>query len=147
MVYGMGDIPIGDYDPVRLANLVIGHAAVDFGGGYTYFDPKSGNEFSWAGLTYNFKNPHTQYRNGADFHIDWGASHFQVGLFGYYYFQQVSDDFGAPASLDGFRSRLAGIGPQVGYIFPMGDMLQGYVNLKGYWEFAERTAQPGGTLG
>lgn len=52
MVYGMGDIPIGDYDPVRLANLGIGHAAVDFGGGYTYFNPNSGNEFSRvAGLT------------------------------------------------------------------------------------------------
>ncbi|GEC56265.1 hypothetical protein ABIF38_009128 [Bradyrhizobium japonicum] len=148
MVYGMGDIPIGDYDPARLANLGIGHAAVDFGGGYTYFDPKSGNEFSWvAGLTYNFKNPDTQYRNGADFHIDWGASHFfdsklQLGLVGYY-FQQVTDDVGAPASLGGFRSRVAGVGPQAGYIFPMGDKLQGYVNLKGYWEFADQNRAAG----
>jgi hypothetical protein len=148
MVYGMGDVPIGDYDPARLANLGIGHAAVDFGGGYTYFDPKAGNEFSWvAGLTYNFKNPDTQYRNGADFHIDWGASHFfdnklQLGLVGYY-FQQVTDDFSAPASLDGFRSRVAGVGPQVGYIFPMGDKLQGYVNLKGYWEFAAQNRAAG----
>jgi hypothetical protein len=148
MVYGMGDVPIGDYDPARLANLGIGHAAVDFGGGYTYFDPKSGNEFSWvAGLTYNFKNPDTQYQNGMDFHVDWGASHFfdnklQLGLVGYY-FQQVTDDFGAPASLDGFRSRVAGIGPQIGYIFPMGDKLQGYVNLKGYWEFAAQNRPSG----
>jgi hypothetical protein len=35
MVYGMGDIPVGDYDPNRLANLGIGHGAIDFGGGYT----------------------------------------------------------------------------------------------------------------
>ena len=34
----------------------------------------------------------------------------QLGLVGYY-FQQVSDDFGAPPSLDGFRSRVAGVGP------------------------------------
>jgi hypothetical protein len=34
MVYGAGDIPVGDYDPNRLANLAIGHGAVDFGGGY-----------------------------------------------------------------------------------------------------------------
>ena len=39
MVYGTGLIPIGDYDPNRLANLGIGHGAIDFGGGYTYFDP------------------------------------------------------------------------------------------------------------
>ena len=31
-------------------------------------------------------------------------------------------------------SRVLGIGPQVGYLFPVGDM-QGYLNLKGYKEF------------
>ena len=147
MVYGMGDIPIGAYDPVRLANLGIGHGAIDFGGGYTYFNPQAGNEFSWvAGLTYNFKNTDTQYQNGMDFHLDWGASHFlskqvQVGLVGYY-LQQVTDDFGAPASLGGFRSRVAGVGPQVGFIFPVGGM-QGYLNLKGYWEFAAQNRPEG----
>ena len=147
MVYGMGDIPIGAYDPVRLANLGIGHGAVDFGGGYSYFNPQTGNEFSWvAGLTYNFKNTDTQYQNGMDFHLDWGASHFlskqvQVGLVGYY-LQQVTDDFGAPASLGGFRSRVAGVGPQVGFIFPVGGM-QGYLNLKGYWEFAAQNRPEG----
>ena len=147
MVYGTGDIPVGDYDPTRLANLGIGHGAIDFGGGYTYFDPKSGNEFSFvSGLTYNFKNTATQYQNGADFHIDWGASHFfkqqfQVGVVGYY-LQQVTDDLGAPPALSGFRSRIAAVGPQVGYIFPIGD-LQGYINLKGYWEFAAKNRPEG----
>jgi hypothetical protein len=147
MVYGTGDIPVGDYDPMRLANLGIGHGAIDFGGGYTYFDPKTGNEFSGVvGATYNFKNTFTQYQNGIDFHFDWGASHFfqkqfQVGLVGYY-FQQVTDDFGAPAALDGFRSRVAGVGPQVGFLFPMGNM-QGYVNLKGYKEFAAQNRPEG----
>jgi hypothetical protein len=147
MVYGMGDIPIGAYDSSRLANLGIGHGAIDFGGGYTYFNPQTGNEFSWvAGLTYNFKNTVTQYQNGMDFHIDWGASHFvtkqvQLGLVGYY-LQQMTDDFGAPASLGGFRSRVAGVGPQVGFIFPVGGM-QGYLNLKGYWEFAAQNRPEG----
>jgi hypothetical protein len=147
MVYGAGDIPIGDYDSARLANLGIGHGAIDFGGGYTYFDPKAGNEFSWvAGATYNFKNTSTQYQNGIDFHFDWGASHFfknqfQLGLVGYY-FQQVTDDFGAPAALDGFRSRVAAVGPQVGFLFPLGNM-QGYINLKGYKEFAAQNRPEG----
>ena len=58
MVYGTGDIPVGDYDPNRLANLGIGHGAIDFGGGYTYFNPQTGNELSAvAGLTHNFKKP------------------------------------------------------------------------------------------
>jgi hypothetical protein len=147
MVYGTGDIPVGDYNSNRLANLGIGHGAIDFGGGYTYFNPKTGNEFSGvAGITYNFKNTDTQYQNGMDFHFDWGTSHFftkqlQLGLVGYY-FQQVTDDIGAPALLGGFRSRVVGVGPQIGYLFPVGDM-QGYVNLKGYKEFAAENRPEG----
>jgi hypothetical protein len=139
MTYLTGDIPVGAYDPARLANLGIGHAAIDGGGGYTYFNPAAGHEFSAvAGFTYNFKNQDTQYQNGIDFHIDWGASQFLskqvfVGLVGYAY-QQVTDDFGQHPALGGFRSRVVGIGPQIGYLFPVGD-LQGYLNLKGYGEF------------
>jgi hypothetical protein len=55
MTYVTGDIPVGDYDPTRLANLGIGHGAIDSGGGYTYFNPATGYEFSGvAGVTYNF---------------------------------------------------------------------------------------------
>lgn len=31
---------------------------------------------------------------------------------------------------------MIGVGPQVGYIFPVSDEYQGYLNLKGYKEFA-----------
>jgi len=140
MTYLTGDIPVGAYAPTRLSNLGIGHAAIDGGGGYTYFNPAAGHEFSAvAGLTYNFKNPDTQYQSGIDFHFDWGFSQFLskqvfVGLVGYGY-QQITDDFGQSPILGGFRSRVFGIGPQVGYLFPVGDM-QGYLNLKGYGEFA-----------
>jgi hypothetical protein len=139
MVYATGDIPAGDYSPTRLANLGIGHGAVDVGGAYTYLNPATGNEFSaTAGFTYNFKNPDTQYQSGIDFHFDWGVSHFLskqvfVGFVGYAY-QQITDDFGQPAVLGGFRSRVLGIGPQVGYIFPIGDN-QAFLGLKGYGEF------------
>lgn len=147
LLYATGDIPVGAYDPRRLANLGIGHGAMDFGGGYTYFNPHDGNEFSGVvGFTYNFKNTDTQYQNGIDFHFDWGASHFftpniQLGLVGYY-FQQISDDIGSGATLGGFRSRVAGVGPQVGFIFPVGDM-QGYLNIKGYKEFAAQNRPEG----
>jgi len=80
MVYGTGDIPVGDYDPNRLANLGIGHGAIDGGGGYTYFDPKTGHEFTVAsGLTYNFKNTSTDYQNGIDWHVDWAAIRVEAG--------------------------------------------------------------------
>lgn len=147
MVYGAGDIPIGDYNPNRLANIGIGHGAIDFGGGYTYFNPATGNEFSAvAGFTYNFTNPQTQYQSGIDFHLDWGTSHFLskqvfVGLVGYAY-QQITDDFGQPPILGGFRSRVFGVGPQIGYIFPVGEM-QGFLGVKGYGEFAQQNRPAG----
>lgn len=147
MTYVTGDIPVGTYSSTRLANLGIGHAAIDGGGGYTYFNPQTGHEFSAvAGFTYNFKNNDTQYQNGIDFHLDWGASQFLskqlfVGLVGYAY-QQITDDFGAHPILGGFRSRVFSVGPQIGFLFPVGDM-QGYLNLKGYGEFAAENRPAG----
>ncbi|MDF0578810.1 SphA family protein [Bradyrhizobium yuanmingense] len=147
MTYVTGDIPVGAYNPNRLANLGIGHGAIDGGGGYTYFNPQAGHEFSAvAGFTYNFKNPDTQYRSGVDFHVDWGASQFLskqlfVGLVGYAY-QQITDDSGQHPILGGFRSRVVGLGPQIGFLFPVGDM-QGYLNLKGYGEFAAENRPAG----
>jgi len=77
MVYLTGDIPVGLYSSSNLANIGLGHGAIDGGVGYTYFDPKTGHEFSAvAGLTGNFENHSTNYTNGIDFHLDWGASQF-----------------------------------------------------------------------
>ena len=140
MTYITGDIPVGMYDSMRLANLGIGHGAIDAGGGYTYFNPQTGHEFSGVlGFTYNFVNTATQYQNGVDMHFDWGASQFltkqwQVGLVGYVY-QEIGCDSGSGDRVGCFQSRVLGVGPQVGYIFPIGDKLQGYLNLKGYGEF------------
>jgi hypothetical protein len=139
MVYLTGDIPVGAYSSSNLANIGIGHGAIDGGVGYTYFDPKTGHEFSAvAGLTGNFENNSTNYTNGIDFHLDWGASQFltkqlQVGLVGYFY-EQLTSDSGCAPVLCPFKSRVIGVGPQIGYIFPVAGM-QGYVNLKGYGEF------------
>ena len=139
MTYVTGDIPVGAYDSTRLANLGIGHGAIDFGGGYTYFNPQTGHEISGVlGFTYNMTNPDTQYRNGVDMHFDWGMSQFltkqlQIGLVGYAY-QQISCDSGSGDRVGCFESRVLGIGPQIGYIIPMGEH-QGYLNLKAYREF------------
>jgi hypothetical protein len=139
MTYITGDIPVGKYDSQDLANLGIGHGALDGGVGYTYFNPQTGHEFSvTTGLTGNFENQSTGYTNGIDWHLDWGASQFltkqlQVGLVGYVY-DQITSDSGCAPVICPFESRVLGIGPQIGYIFPVAGM-QGYVNLKGYGEF------------
>jgi hypothetical protein len=141
MAYVTGNIPVGRYNRRRLANLGIGHNAIDAGGGYTYFNPQTGYEFSAvAGLTYNFENTHTDYQNGVDLHVDFGASRFvtpewQVGLVGYL-FNELSCDSGSGNRVGCFKSRVAGIGPQLGHVFKIGEHHQGYLNLKGYKEFA-----------
>jgi hypothetical protein len=139
MAYVATNFTTGRYDPTRLANLGLGHNAIDAGGGYTYFDTTTGIEFSAVlGFTYNFENPHTLYQNGVNMHLDVGTSRFvtkelQLGLVSYAY-KQISCDTGAGNRLGCFEAQVFGIGPQIGYLIPMGH-LQGYLNLKGYREF------------
>jgi hypothetical protein len=141
MTYLTGNLTTGVYHSQSIANVGIGHNAIDAGGAYTYFDDKAGHEFSATlGFTYNFENEHTNYKNGVDMHLDWGASQFltkqwQVGLVGYLY-NQISCDSGSGDRVGCFESRVVGIGPQIGYIFPISKEWQGYINLKGYGEFA-----------
>jgi hypothetical protein len=145
MTYASGDIPVGSYDPTRLSNIGIGHDR--WRRRLHLFRSLERYEFSAvAGLSYNFENPDTKYRNGVDFHIDWGASKFLTkqlfaGLVGYGY-DEVGCDSGSGDRLGCFKSRVAGIGPQIGYVFPVGDM-QGYVNLKGCGEFANKNRPAG----
>jgi hypothetical protein len=140
MVYATGDVPVGAYSSSRLANLGLGHGAIDAGAGYTYFNPQTGHEFSGVlGFTANLVNPSTQYQSGVDMHFDWGASQFltkqvQVGLVGYAY-KDIGCDSGTGDRVGCFQSQVLGVGPQFGYIFPIGGM-QGYLNLKAYGEFA-----------
>src|SRR5258707_14039593 len=139
MTYITGDIPVGAYQSDRLSNLGIGHGAIDAGGGYTYFNPQTGHEFSGVlGFTYNFKNTATQYQTAVDLHFDWGASQFlskegMVGLVGYVY-KEIGCDSGSGDRVGCFQSQVFGVGPQIGFLFPVGDM-QGYLSLKAHGEF------------
>jgi hypothetical protein len=147
MTYVTGDIPVGNYNSMSLANLGLGHGAIDGGGGYTYFNPATGHEFSAvAGFTYNFKNQTTQYQSGVDFHLDWGASQFLskqffVGLVGYAY-DQVTADSGSGDKVGAFESRVFSVGPQLGYIFPFNGK-QGFLGVKSYFEFGSKNRPEG----
>jgi hypothetical protein len=131
---------VGAYQTTRLSNLGLGHGAMDAGGGYTYYNEDTGYEFSAvAGLTYNLLNTSTNYQSGVDFHLDWGASRYLtdnlfIGPVGYLY-DQLGCDSGSGDKVGCFQSRIAGLGAQVGYSFPVGKY-QGYLNLKGYGDFA-----------
>jgi len=147
MVYMTGDIPVGLYSSTSLANIGIGHGAFDAGAGYTYFNPQTGHEFSGVlGFTANMTNPSTQYQSGVDMHFDWGASQFlnkqvSVGLVGYVY-KEIGCDSGSGDRLGCFQSQVVGVGPQLSFLFPVGNM-QGYLNVKGYGEF-EAKDRPSG---
>jgi hypothetical protein len=148
MTYITGDIPVGVYDSARLSNVGIGHGAIDAGGGYTYFNPQTGHEFSGVlGFTYNFENRSTQYQNGVDMHFDWGASQFLtkqflIGVVGYVY-KEVGCDSGSGDRVGCFQSQVVGAGPQLGFIIPLSTTTQGYLNLKSYWEFAAQNRPDG----
>ena len=147
MTYLTGDIPAGTYNSSNLANVGIGHGAIDGGAGYTYLDTKIGHEFSLlTGFTYNLINPSTNYQNGVDWHADWGLSQYLtkqlfVGAVGYFY-NQISPDSGPGDHVGPFESRVIGIGPQIGFTTSTGP-LQAYLNVKAYREL-EAIHRPSG---
>jgi hypothetical protein len=126
MIYSRGGIPVGDYNPDRIVNLGDGHGSWDNGLGYTYFNTTTGIEFTAvSGLTYNFKNPHTDYQNGIDWHVDLEASRFlskqfYVGAVGYS-FNQLTGDTGSGAILGPYISRISAVGPEIGAFSGMGN--------------------------
>jgi hypothetical protein len=139
MTYLTGDIPVGTYSATSLSSIGIGHAAMDAGGGYTYLNNTTGLEFSSVvGATYNWMNNQTNYKNGIDSHMDWSLSQFlsqnwQVGIAGYVYYQLTADS-GSGNRVGAFKSQVAAIGPQIGYLFNIGKK-QAYINLRAYKEF------------
>ena len=139
MTYLTGDIPVGTYSATSLSSIGIGHAAMDAGGGYTYLNNTTGLEFSSVvGATYNWMNNQTNYKNGIDSHLDWSVSQFlsqnwQVGIAGYVYYQLTADS-GSGDRVGAFKSQVASIGPQIGYLFNIGKK-QAYINLRAYKEF------------
>ena len=69
-------------------------------------------------------NPYTAYQSGIDLHVEVSASkylteRFLAGATGYFY-QQITADSGPGATLGPFISRVAGVGPQLGYDFALG---------------------------
>jgi len=151
MTYLSGNIPVGNYDPARLSNLGLGHAAIDGGGGYTYLNQDTGFQASAVlGLTGNFENGHTGYTSGLDAHLDWAVSQFispqfHGGIVGYFY-RQLTGDSGPDAKLGSFESRVIGLGPEVGYTIPLNARLEADVNLRGYGEFASKDRPSGWNL-
>lgn len=119
------NVPIGNYQEGALANVAFNRWAADTFGAITWLDPSIGLDLSLAGgVTFNGTNDFTQYRTGTEFHLEWGAEkhfskQFSLGLVGYYY-QQLTGDSGAGATLGAFRGRALALGGTMAFNFEVG---------------------------
>src|SRR5215471_12084259 len=66
----------------------------------------------------------------------------QVGLAGYVY-KEIGCDSGSGDRVGCFQSQVVGVGPQLGFIVPLSTTTQGYLNFKGYKEFANQNRPDG----
>ena len=153
MAYVMGGIPQGTYNSNNLANIGIGHGAIDVGGAYTYTNRKTYWEASaTAGVTNNFMNNVTQYKSGVDSHLDWAISkglsrELSVGIAGYVYYQLTADT-GSGNTVGANKSSVVGVGPEVGYLFTRGDaqMPMTYLNVRAYKEYMAQNRVQGNAV-
>ncbi|SFI19993.1 SphA family protein [Albimonas pacifica] len=127
--------PTGGYSRGRAINLGRNYWSFDTAAAITWFDPAAGREISIApGLMLNTENEATDYRTGAEFHVDFTANQFlsetfALGLRGYWY-QQVEGDSGAGARLGDFRSSSLGLG--LGFLWSPA-AAGGRLSLMGKW--------------
>lgn len=110
-------VPTGKYTKGKLANMGQNHFATETDAGFTWLNPKWGTEISAiTGVTVNFTNHKISYRSGSGWHTDFFLGQYltpkiELGLAGYWFYQMTPDKGTVAKSLDGFRSRVLGLGP------------------------------------
>jgi len=116
--------PTGNYQVGRLSNTGKNFWTIEPTVGFMYFGQKNGREAAvYVGADFNKENPDTRYKSGTQFHIDstfaqhfpWQGGLAGVGLSAYYY-EQISGDSGAGATLGAFKGKTVGFGPVASFI-------------------------------
>jgi hypothetical protein len=135
---GSVNIPAGDYDAGRLANISLNRWATDLTSAATWLDKETGIELSGAlGVTFNGENDDTDYDSGNELHAEAAAFyHFNPQLsagINAYYLKQVSGDSGTGAQLGSFKGEVLGIGPGLTANFQVGPAPV-TVNLRWFFE-------------
>jgi len=96
--------------------------------GAVYSHKASGfNAMLHVGYAMNTENPDTDYQSGSLLHFEGviqqivpaGSGFLTLGAEGFY-FDQITGDSGAGATLGDFKGLTAGLGPVLGYIQPLG---------------------------
>jgi len=120
--------PTGSYEKGRLGNPPLNYWTFDPNFGVAYSNKTSGfNGMLRVGYAINTENPDTNYRSGSLLHFDGavqqilpvGSGFLTLGAEAFY-FDQVTCDSGAGATLGCFKGMTAGLGPVLGYIQPFG---------------------------
>jgi len=111
-------VPTGHYDINGTINVGRNYWAFDTQLGLTWFHKATRTEVSLLpGLMLNTTNPATDYKTGAEFHLDFMVNQFvtddvAIGLQGYWY-KQIEGDSGSGAILGPFMGESFGLGPAV----------------------------------
>jgi hypothetical protein len=127
--------PTGAYDVGKAVNLGRNYWGFDTTAALTYFNEDIGTEVSIApGILANTRNGDTNYKTGAEFHLDFTANQFlfesfAIGIRGYFY-RQVTGDSGSGAILGDFKGEAVGIGP--GFIW-LPRFAEGKLIVQGKW--------------
>lgn len=119
--------PTGSYELGRLGNPGLNYWTVDPTVGFVYATKKGFNSMLHVGYAMNSENNDTDYKSGSLLHVEAtleqiipvgkGLMTFGVEAF---YFDQLTGDSGAGATLGDFKGKTSGLGPLIGYIKPMG---------------------------
>ena len=123
------------YDLDKAVNLGRNYWGFDTTAAITYFNEDIGTEVSIApGILANTRNDDTNYRAGAEFHLDFTANQFlfesfAIGVRGYFY-RQVTGDSGSGAVLGDFKGEAVGVGP--GFIW-LPKFAEGKLVVQGKW--------------
>jgi len=121
-------LPTGNYSKVKLVNPGLNYTTVAPQFALTWLPAKEFeiSLFSIAG--FNSKNPETHYTSGDYFDIDYAFGYrpvpsvlrLQFSLVGYWFEQFTDDTLYGRQFLDGHRSKVFAVGPQVRYQFAKG---------------------------
>ena len=123
--YGTLNIPVGQWDAGALANAGFNRWAYDQTIAFTYLDPATGHELTFApGITFNGENQDTGYDTGTEFHFEFAAMQhfspqFAAGLVGYHY-QQLTPDSGTAPS--GFEGQVSALGAAINWNLQLGEV-------------------------